>query len=193
MLQSTLRIIDPPKLRNQVSTQALTERRDVQLIETKLVFSWDEAFDHYLQFVEQGLEGTIIKHPDALWRDGTSKEQVKLKLEVDVDLEIVGFTEGKGKNEKLFGSITCRSSDGLLEVNASGFSDNLRESIFDCKDKLYGTIMTVKSNNIMPPTSSNPYYSLFLPRFVEFRDDKTEADSLQQIQDQFDSAMGKTR
>jgi hypothetical protein len=34
---------------------------------------------------------------------------------------------------------------------------------------------------------------LFLPRFVEFRKDKTEADSLERVQDQFDSAMGKTK
>lgn len=181
------------KLKNRVASQAVTDYQYVKMIETKLVFSWKEAFKHYLELVEQGLEGTIIKRPDAKWRDGTSKDQVKLKLEVDVDLEIVGFTEGKGKNEELFGSITCRSSDELLEVNASGFSDDLRKDIFARKDELYGTIVTIKSNNIMPPTSSNQYYSLFLPRFVEFRKDKSEADSLQRIQDQFDSAMGKTK
>ena len=45
----------------------------------------------------------------------------------------------------------------------------------------------------MTPTTSNGLYSLFLPRFVEFRKDKTTADSLQQVKDQFDSAMGKTK
>jgi len=93
----------------------------------------------------------------------------------------------------LFGSITCRTSDQLLEVNVSGFSDELRNDIFNRKDELYGTIMAVRSNNIMPPTTSNGLYSLFLPRFVEFRKDKTTADSLQQVKDQFDSAMGKTK
>jgi hypothetical protein len=93
----------------------------------------------------------------------------------------------------LFGSITCQSSDSKLVVNVSGFTDDLRKDIFNRKDELYGTIVTVRSNNIMPPTSSNVYYSLFLPRFVEFRKDKTEADSLERVQDQFDSAMGKTK
>jgi DNA ligase-1 len=180
-------------LKNQIASQALTDPQHVQLIESKLVFSWEEAFKHYLELIEQGLEGTIIKHPDAKWRDGTSKEQVKLKLEVDVDLEIVAFTEGNGKNAALFGSITCRTSDQLLEVNVSGFSDELRTDIFNRKDELYGTIIAVRSNNIMPPTTSNGLYSLFLPRFVEFRKDKTEADSLQQVKDQFDSAIGKTK
>lgn len=180
-------------LKNQVASQAVTDRQHVKMIETKLVFSWEEAFKHYLELVEQGLEGTIIKRPDAKWRDGTSKDQVKLKLEVDVDLEIVAFTEGNGKNAALFGSITCQSSDSKLVVNVSGFTDDLRKDIFNRKDELYGTIVTVRSNNIMPPTSSNQYYSLFLPRFVEFRKDKTEADSLERVQDQFDSAMGKTK
>jgi DNA ligase-1 len=179
-------------LKNQVASQAITDPQHVQMIETKLVFSWEEAFKHYLELVEQGLEGTIIKHPEAKWRDGTSKEQVKLKLEVDVDLKIVGFTQGQGKNAELFGAITCQSSDGLLEVNTSGFTDELRKDIFNRREQLLGTIITVRSNNIMPPTSTNKYYSLFLPRYVENRKDKTEADSLQQILDQFDSAMGKS-
>jgi DNA ligase-1 len=48
--------------------------------------------------------------------------------------------------------------------------------------------MTVKANDIMPPTGSNGRYSLFLPRFVELRLDKTVADSLQRVKDQKEAA-----
>lgn len=181
------------QIQSQTLTEQLTERQYVQLIETKIVFSWEDAFNHYLELIAQGLEGTIIKRSDAKWRDGTSKDQVKLKLEVDVDLEIVAFTEGNGKNSALFGSITCVTSDKQLLVNVSGFSDKERNNIFNRKDELYGTIMAVRSNSIMPPTTSNGMYSLFLPRWLEFRKDKTTADSLQQVKDQFDSAMGKAK
>lgn len=176
----------------------LTQYNDkwgVRVIETKIVYSLEEALEHYSSALERGLEGTIIKTREGVWKNTTSKDQVKMKLEIDVDLEIVGFTPGKGKNEVTFGSITCVTSDRLLEVNVSGFKDKqqrgimTRQEIWDKRVELIGKIMTVRSNNIMPPTKSNDKYSLFLPRFVEFRFDKTEADSLKMVQDQFDSAV----
>ena len=177
-------------LRDQVQKSTLCA-----MIETRVVHTLDEAYAHYSEMLALGLEGTILKNPEGMWKDGTSKDQVKLKLEVDVDLLITGFTAGKGKNESTFGSITCQSSDGQLVVNVSGFKDKkergllTRQEISDKKDQFIGTIMTVRANAVMPPTKSNPLYSLFLPRFTEFRSDKTEADTLQQVIDQFDNAV----
>ena len=47
--------------------------------------------------LSRGKEGVVLKNPTAIWRDGTSKEQVKLKLELDCDLKVIGFEEGEGK------------------------------------------------------------------------------------------------
>ena len=177
-------------LRDQVQKSTLCA-----MIETRVVHTLDEAYAHYSEMLALGLEGTILKNPEGMWKDGTSKDQVKLKLEVDVDLLITGFTAGKGKNESTFGSITCQSSDGQLVVNVSGFKDKkergllTRQQIWDKKDQFIGTIMAVRANAIMPPTKSNPLYSLFLPRFTEFRSDKTEADSLLQVFNQFDNVV----
>jgi hypothetical protein len=49
--------------------------------------------------------------------------------------------------------------------------------------------MAVKANDIMAPTGKKTKWSLFLPVHVEIRDDKTVADSLQQVKDQFESAI----
>lgn len=167
----------------------------IELIETRIVHSMDEARAHYKEMLAAGFEGTIIKDADAIWEDTTSKSQVKFKLDVDVDLVIVGFTEGNGKNAASFGAIRCQSSDGLLEVDVSGFKDKpqkgvlTRKEISDRRDEFIGTIMTVKANDLMPPTKSNPLWSLFLPRFCEFRADKSVADDLQRVQEQFDNAV----
>lgn len=167
----------------------------IEMIPTKIVHSIEEAHEHYAEMLAAGFEGTIIKDRGAIWEDTTSKSQVKYKLEIDVDLEIVGFTEGNGKNADTFGAITCKTSDGELVVNVSGFKDKkqkgvlTRKEISDMREQLIGTIMAVKSNNLMKPTKSNPKYSLFLPRFAEFRTDKTEADSLQRVIEQFDNAV----
>ena len=183
----------------------LTNSIFLELIPTRIVHSMAEALVHYREMLAEGLEGTIIKDANGIWKDTTSKHQVKLKLEVSVDLEIIGFNAGKGKNTDTFGSIEVQTCDGLLSVNVSGFIDKhpidkkgkevrepgiyTRKEIIAMKDSLMNTIMTVDSNSIMPPTKSNPKHSLFLPRFTEFRTDKSDADSLEKVIQQFESAV----
>ena len=161
----------------------------IKLIPTVIVHNMEEALVHYREMLAEGLEGTIIKHGNGEWKDGTSKHQVKMKLDIDVDLVIMGFNVGNGKNEATFGSIVCQSSDGLLEVNISGFTDEVRLEVHNTRDRLIGTIVTVKGNSIMPPSGNNTKYSLFLPRFAEFRTDKTVADDLARVIEQFDNAI----
>jgi DNA ligase-1 len=161
----------------------------IELVETRMVYSMEEAMVHYKEILSRGLEGTILKLPEAIWKDGTSKEMIKLKLDVDVDLNVIGFLDGNGKNEKTFGSIACQTNDGLLEVNVSGLTDEKRLWIHENRDSLIGKVVTVKSNNLMPPTETNDKYSLFLPRFVEFRNDKDVADTLEMVIGQFENAI----
>lgn len=161
----------------------------ISVIPTRLVRSLPEAYAHYGELLALGKEGTIIKHGGAIWRDGTSKEQVKLKLEVNVELRVKAFLPGNGKNEATFGSILCESDCGQLEVGVSGFKDSDRLSLWGKRDELIGSIMTVAANGLMHPKKEGKLHSLFLPRFVEFRHDKHEADDLQRIIDQFDAAI----
>jgi hypothetical protein len=42
---------------------------------------------------------------------------------------------------------------------------------------------------IMEPSRGGKKWSLFLPRVAEFRKDKTEADSLDKIKEQFEAAI----
>lgn len=161
----------------------------IAVIDTKIVKSLAEAYRHYSALLKEGKEGTIIKTKEAIWKDGTSKEQIKLKLEAPCELEVVGFNDGNGKNAELFGSLICRSSDGLLEVNVSGFSDALRLIIHNDREDWMGAIITVMSNSIMEISPSNKLCSLFLPRFVERRRDKDVADDLPRIREQFAAAI----
>ena len=163
--------------------------KSISLIETRIVSSLEEAYNHYNDLIASGFEGSIIKTKTGIWKDTTSKDQVKLKVDCDIDLKIKSFNPGNGKNSSTFGSICCVSSDDLFEVNVSGFKDKERQEISDNRDSYIGTILTVRINNIMNPTKNNDKYSAFLPRAVEFRSDKTEADSLSRIQEQFDSII----
>lgn len=161
----------------------------IQLIETRIVYSLKEAYEHFKEKLLEDLEGTIVKHPDAIWADGTSKDQVKLKLEFTVDLRITGFTEGKGKFATTFGALECETEDGKLEVNVSGMADDVRFNIHLNRDLFRNSIVAVTANMLLSPSPSNRYYSLFLPRVAEFRTDKHKADTLAQVQAQYESAI----
>lgn len=165
----------------------------IELIPTMVSTSRADAMAHYREFLARGKEGTILKHPDAIWKDGTSKEQIKLKLEVDVDLKVVGFVPGKvgTKNEGRTGSLTCVSSCGQLKVDVTVKNEAMRDDVDANPDAWLDSIVPVRANDLLSPSDSNPLHSLYLPRMVEanYRQDKTEADDLQRVRDQFESAI----
>lgn len=158
----------------------------VDVIPTKVVYSLKEAYEHYVELTSRNIEGTVIKNPKAIWEDKTSKDQIKLKIEAEVDLIVRGFNPGNGKNAHLFGSIAAESSCGRLRVNVSGISDKDRERINGERDEwIDKKIITVRANSIM---ESNDVAALFLPRLVEERLDKTEADDFEKIKQVFEEA-----
>ena len=157
----------------------------IEIIPTRVVKSLKEAYAHAAELMKQGMEGTVIKHPKAIWKDGTSKEQVKLKLEFEVDLEIEGIVEGRPgtKNEGRAGSFACRTSDGKLKVDVTVKNEALRDRVDANPDEFIGKIIPVTANDILEPSESNILHSLFLPRMTEadYRLDKTTADSLERV------------
>lgn len=165
----------------------------VNVIETRDVNSLEEAKEIAAEWMNLGLEGAVLKHCMMPWKDHTSKLQVKLKAEVEVELQAEELIAGDqtGQNAELFGSIRSRSSCGKLVVDVPGYSKEDRQHIFDHWEELYKSkIMTVRGNALLAPGKTRTMYSIFLPRHVEWRFDKTEADSLEQIQKQFENAGG---
>lgn len=154
----------------------------LRLIDSQIVHSRAEAYAICAQYLKEGLEGVICKHPRLVWQDHTSPDQVKLKLEFTVELRVVGLNPGAPgtKTEATFGSLLCQSECGKLEVGVSGLTDEDRAR----GDDWVGSIVTVTANDIMVPDGGvNPLHSLFLPRLEEERLDKREADSLTRIKE----------
>lgn len=153
------------------------------IIPSKVVNSLDEAVAHFEELLASGEEGIILKNYCGLWEDTRSNHLVKFKAEKECDLEIIGWNPGNGKYEGMVGSIQMASSDRLVEVNISGFSDPLRAEITRTIDQLMGTIASVIYNERIKSKDKNRANvdSLFLPRFAEFRSDKTVANSSKEI------------
>lgn len=161
----------------------------IAVIETRIVRSMEEAKAHYASMLEAGKEGTILSEPNAPWVDSTSKFKIKFKLTAPCELRVTGWRPGKNKNKDLFGALICESEDGLLEVGVSGFTDAMRKEIFEDMSNIVGSVITVDSNMIMAPSREGKKWSLFLPRFAEFRKDKDSADTLEKIKEQFEAAI----
>lgn len=159
----------------------------ISVSESKVVKTLAEAYQHASKIQKAGGEGTVIKNREGIWKDtgsAGSPDQIKIKLEVDVELKIVGYREGEPgkKTEKTFGALICRDRDDLLEVGVSGMSDKIREKINADREGHLNGIITVRFNDIMEPSESNTLHSLFLPRMIgDVRTDKTEADTLEYI------------
>lgn len=165
----------------------------IRPIPTRIVHSFDQAHEHYAELLKAGKEGTIVKHPDAIWKDGTSKHQVKLKLEADCELEVLAINEGKtgSKNEGRAGALRCQSQCGNLIVDVAIKNEKMRDNVDANPNDWIGKIVTVRSNQIIKPSASNDKHSLFLPRLVDdhYRSDKTTADCLERVHSQFDNII----
>lgn len=161
----------------------------IAVIDTRIVRTMEEAKAHYAEMLEDGKEGTILSEGFAPWVDSTSKFKIKFKLTAPCELRVTGWRTGKNKNKDLFGALICESEDGLLEVGVSGFTDAMRKEIFENMTNVVGSIITVDSNMIMAPSRGGKKWSLFLPRFAEFRKDKDSADTLEKIKEQFEAAI----
>lgn len=152
----------------------------VYIIPTKYCKSFEEVYDFYTQALQYGLEGAIGKSFKNHFKDGTSTEQLKIKIEFKVDLVITGFSEGSGKNLSTFGSIEVETSDGLLKTRCSGLKDSVRKKMHLNRSSYIGTIISVKGNDCFISENS-PHYVISHCRFGDFRPDKSVADSLEKV------------
>jgi len=120
--------------------------------------------------VEQGYEGIMIKSLDTPYECKRTSSWMKWKPTITVDLNIVGFEEGTGRNAGRLGAIICEGidNDRQIRVNVgSGFSDADRDSYYQSRDALLSQIVEVQADAVTQ--NQDGTYSLRFPRFVRFR------------------------
>lgn len=177
----------------ELAGQLRGRARLLKLVDTRLVKSKSESIDHFREMLRAGKEGTVVKNRDAIWKDGTSKDQVKYKLSAVVDLEITGIVPGKAntRTEGRPGSLSCQTRDGLLMTDVTVKNEKMRDAIEAAPAQWVGRIMKVVFNTIMIADEEGETHSLFLPRFEEdvYRLDKSVADSFPEVQEQYQAAI----
>ena len=139
------------------------------------VSDMEEAQTIYKEQLAHGEEGVILKDPKGPWEDKRVKHQVKMKAELEADLRVTGFLPGTGKFEGKIGSLLVESADGKVKTAVgTGLNDEERSLPFL---EFYNRIVSVKYNAVIDDKKTGQR-SLFLPVFVEIRDDKGVADTI---------------
>jgi ATP-dependent DNA ligase len=131
----------------------------------------------YKELVDVGGEGVIVKSPDHLYECKRSKSWIKIKEVNDCDLIIKGWYPGEGKREGYIGGLICEDSSGEVKVKVgSGFTEEDLKTLSQDPDGLVGKIAACQYNVVINDKTGG--WSLFLPRFIEVRTDKDEADDM---------------
>lgn len=166
----------------------------VEVSETNIYEDLQDALDKAEEYIISGQEGALIKSHNSIWEDKRVSSCLKIKAENDCDLVVVGYEHGdpnKGLEEGI-GSLVFSTSCGKLRVNvSSGMSmedrgyiknengDYVFDKSFDL-DKYNNKIGKISFASLTE-SSKTGKPSLFTPVLVEFRGDKDEADSLDDI------------
>jgi DNA ligase-1 len=125
---------------------------------------------HNKNAIENGYEGIMIKDPYAPYECKRSVSWLKQKPFIEVSLNVVNIEEGTGKNVGRLGALVCEGADDgrNIKVNVgSGFSDALRDTIFNDHPSVMGQVVEVRADAITQ--NQDGTYSLRFPRFLRFR------------------------
>ncbi|NBU97368.1 MAG: hypothetical protein EBS19_03980 [Spirochaetia bacterium] len=152
----------------------------VTLADSFLTKEKEDIYAYYNKIVARGGEGVILKNPEHVYECKRSKNWIKLKEVNDCDLIITGWYPGEGKREGFIGGFYCEDSSGKIKVKVgAGFTDQDLKDLSQSPDSQIGKVCAIQYNVVINDKNDN--WSLFLPRFIEIRNDKDSADNMSGI------------
>lgn len=152
----------------------------VTLADSFITKEKEDIYTYYNKIVAQGGEGVILKNPEHVYECKRSKNWIKMKEVNDCDLVITGWYPGEGKREGFIGGFICEDKSGKVKVKVgSGFTDHDLKTLSENPDSHVGSVCAIQYNVIINDKHDN--WSLFLPRFIEIRTDKCDADDMSNL------------
>jgi DNA ligase-1 len=131
-----------------------------------------------LEYLDKALankeEGVMINICDAPYEFKRTWNLMKVKKMNTLDLQIVDFEEGSGRLAGTLGAIHVRYKNGNIVRVGSGFSDDLRDQIWENQTHYSGKIVEIQY--FEETTNADGGISLRFPVFKDFRPDKLTPD-----------------
>lgn len=117
-------------------------------------------------------DGFMRKDPEGLWNAGSGScgTNIKDKDVVDVDVEVLGVFEGKGKFTGMLGGLTIRYKGIQQKCGGGKLTDKMRKFYWDFPNHIIGKIVQVHG------LSESEDGLLREPRFIRLREDKSEGE-----------------
>ena len=161
---------------------------DESLVATyKEINNQDEMLEYYNEAIEAGFEGVIVKDPNMAYDFGArSKGWLKYKPPlVDVDCVVTGANLGAGKRAGLYGAyhIAIKDGDDLVPIGlvGSGFTDEDLVILHEIYNNKGDNNMIIEVKGDMITQNEKGEYGLRFPRYVKYRDDKSEPTQLKEV------------
>lgn len=179
---------------------------NIEALEQHPVTTPEEAKQWYYHYSNRGYEGIILKTLSNVWSNTRTKDFVKFKDKIRVDVEIIGVYPHRKDPSKL-GGITIKTADGLMQCNCgSGFKDKSTKKVngklvdipmeerheldrgllMQAAPRLIGMIVEVECNGLVTRRGvkdGDAPYKLYLPIIKLFRHDKKSANILTDVFD----------
>lgn len=119
----------------------------------------------------EGKEGLMVNNANSYYVTKRSDGLLKVKKMHTIDLRVVGYEEGTGKNEGTLGALIVDYKGYEVKVG-SGYTDHERNAFWHMKDEVIGRIIEVQY--FEESSNQDGGISLRFPVFKRIRDDKTE-------------------
>ena len=145
-------INDQPQMRRQILVDALRGiHSHLEVAPFWLCESLDDIMRVFDKVIELGYEGIIVRHNLAPYKRKRSTSVMKFKPKKEDTYEIIGYEEEisvEGTPKETLGSLQCKSGDGNTFSVGTGFSQDLRDRLWEDRSTLSGRIAKVKYQHL---------------------------------------------
>ena len=123
----------------------------IKIVDYRICSNLDDIMNHYVQILNKGFEGIIVRHIEAPYMRRRSTWMMKFKPKKDDWYSVVGVQEEidkHGNPKGTLGAIICTGDDGTRFGVGSGLTRDQRDDFWKRKHKLIGGLCHVQYQHI---------------------------------------------